>query len=250
MLWFAFGYSMCFGPTIGGIIGNPTTYAFLHGISLNTMSPATTRSRCSCHVAYQMMFAIITPALITGAFANRVTFKAYLLFLTGLADLRLLPVRAHDLGRRPLGQVGRAGFRGRHRRAQHRRLRGAGLGALSSDAGGSSSTGRITSRWSRWAPGCCGLAGMASTPASRAARRCRDGARRSSTPMSRRPSRRSTWLVDRLDANAKQPKFVGLLTGSVAGLATITPAAGYVSPTRRGRSSASSPASSATTRWR
>src|SRR5204863_9284233 len=34
------------------------------------------------HVAYQMMFAIITPALITGAFANRVTFKAYFIFLT------------------------------------------------------------------------------------------------------------------------------------------------------------------------
>ncbi len=35
------------------------------------------------HIAYQMMFAIITPALITGAFANRVTFKAYFWFLTG-----------------------------------------------------------------------------------------------------------------------------------------------------------------------
>src|SRR5262249_58684674 len=34
------------------------------------------------HIAYQMMFAIITPALITGAFANRVTFKAYFIFLT------------------------------------------------------------------------------------------------------------------------------------------------------------------------
>ena len=49
------------------------------------------------HIAYQMMFAIITPALITGAFANRVTFKAYFLFLDRLAGLRLLSVRAHAL---------------------------------------------------------------------------------------------------------------------------------------------------------
>src|SRR5580698_9337272 len=37
VLWFAFGYSMCFGPTIHGIIGDPTYYAFLRGITLQTM---------------------------------------------------------------------------------------------------------------------------------------------------------------------------------------------------------------------
>ena len=44
-----------------------------------------------------MMFAIITPALITGAFTNRVTFKAYLLFLDRVADVRLLSVCAHGV---------------------------------------------------------------------------------------------------------------------------------------------------------
>jgi ammonium transporter, Amt family len=75
---------MCFDSTIHGIIGDPTYYVFLHGISLQTML------RCNdagialvLHVAYQMMFAIITPVLITGTFANRVTFKADFLFLTG-----------------------------------------------------------------------------------------------------------------------------------------------------------------------
>src|SRR5438132_944402 len=43
------------------------------------------------HIAYQMMFAIITPALITGAFANRVTFKAYFLFLTAWLVLVYFP---------------------------------------------------------------------------------------------------------------------------------------------------------------
>ena len=84
VLWFAFGYSMCFGPTIHGIIGNPTTYAFLNGVTLSTMFTGNDAGiPLLVHIAYQMMFAIITPALITGAFANRVTFKAYFLFLTG-----------------------------------------------------------------------------------------------------------------------------------------------------------------------
>ena len=37
VLWFAFGYSMCFGPTIGGVIGDPTHYAFMHGVTLSSM---------------------------------------------------------------------------------------------------------------------------------------------------------------------------------------------------------------------
>ena len=81
VLWFSFGYSMCFGPTIHGIIGDPTYYAFLRGIGLGTMFKGNDAGiPLVVHVAYQMMFAIITPALITGAFANRVTFKAYFYF--------------------------------------------------------------------------------------------------------------------------------------------------------------------------
>src|ERR1700692_1923005 len=84
VLWFAFGYSMCFGPSIHGIICDPTYYAFLRGITLDSMFSGNDAGIPPIvHIAYQMMFAIITPALITGAFANRVTFKAYLLFLTG-----------------------------------------------------------------------------------------------------------------------------------------------------------------------
>jgi len=94
VLWFAFGYSMCFGPSLGGIIGDPTYYAFLRHIDLSTMftlGGSTAGIPLAVHVAYQMMFAIITPALITGAFANRVTFKAYFLFLTGWLVLVYFP---------------------------------------------------------------------------------------------------------------------------------------------------------------
>ena len=85
VLWFAFGYSMCFGPSLHGIIGDPTHYAFLRNMSLSsmfTLGGSTAGIPLMVHVAYQMMFAIITPALITGAFANRVSFKAYMAFLT------------------------------------------------------------------------------------------------------------------------------------------------------------------------
>ena len=84
VLWIAFGYSMSFGPTVGGIFGNPFAHPFLYGIHLNSLfqNNAGLGIPTLVHVAYQMMFAIITPALITGAFANRVTFKAYLWFLT------------------------------------------------------------------------------------------------------------------------------------------------------------------------
>src|SRR5438270_768358 len=56
--------------------------AFLRGVDLMAPSPINSSIPMIVFIAYQMMFAIITPALITGAFANRVTFKAYFLFLT------------------------------------------------------------------------------------------------------------------------------------------------------------------------
>ena len=81
VIWYLVGYSLCFSGDVGGIIGN-LDMAFLRGVDLNTASPINTGIPLIVFVAYQMMFAIITPALITGAFTNRVTFKAYMLFLT------------------------------------------------------------------------------------------------------------------------------------------------------------------------
>src|SRR5258708_36411014 len=81
VLWYAFGYSLCFSGDVGGVIGN-LDMAFLRGVDLSTPSPINSSIPIIVFVAYQMMFAIITPALITGAFTNRVTFKAYMWFLT------------------------------------------------------------------------------------------------------------------------------------------------------------------------
>ncbi|MFI5255458.1 MAG: ammonium transporter, partial [Candidatus Limnocylindrales bacterium] len=81
VVWFVVGYSLCFSGGAGGIVGNLDA-AFLRGITLQTPSTLNATIPLIVFVAYQMMFAIITPALITGAFVGRVTFKAYMLFLT------------------------------------------------------------------------------------------------------------------------------------------------------------------------
>ncbi|MGB5106978.1 MAG: hypothetical protein WBP29_14605 [Candidatus Zixiibacteriota bacterium] len=70
VLWWICGYSLCFSGGEGGIIGN-LDQAFFMGI--DPMTPfGAGRIPLYVFIAYQMMFAIITPALITGAFANRV----------------------------------------------------------------------------------------------------------------------------------------------------------------------------------
>src|SRR5258706_12466848 len=80
ILWFIVGYSLCFNGGEGGVIGN-FDKAFMNGVTLNTAFANNPKLPEFVFMAYQMMFAIITPALITGAFMNRVTFKAYLIFL-------------------------------------------------------------------------------------------------------------------------------------------------------------------------
>src|SRR3954469_8681759 len=80
VLWFICGYSLCFSGGEGGVIGN-FDKAFMHGVNLNSAFSGNPKLPEFVFMAYQMMFAIITPALITGAFVNRVTFKSYLIFL-------------------------------------------------------------------------------------------------------------------------------------------------------------------------
>ena len=90
VIWFAVGYSLCFSGDTGGVIGN-LDKAFLNGVALNSPAPQNPSIPEFVFIAYQMMFAIITPALITGAFANRVTFKAYMVFLTAWLLLVYFP---------------------------------------------------------------------------------------------------------------------------------------------------------------
>jgi len=81
VLWVVVGFGLCFGPTIGGFIGDPTSNFFFQGVSANTAWELAPTIPMILFALFQAKFAIITPALITGAFAERVRFWAYLLFM-------------------------------------------------------------------------------------------------------------------------------------------------------------------------
>src|SRR5437763_9386252 len=233
VLWWAFGFSLCFsgnlknGSDFAGVLGN-FDWAFLRGITLDTPSPLNPTIPMFVFFAYQMMFAIITPALITGAFANRVTFKAYMLFLTGWLVFVYFPFVHMIWGGGLLAQWGVLDFAGGS--VVHSF---AGMAALASvryvgkrtvaDRGPHSiplvalGTGLL---WFGWYGFNAGSEFRVDSTTAVAF---------INTDIAASFAAIAWLLVDwRV---SKKPKFLGLLTGAVAGLATITPAAGYVSPT-------------------
>jgi len=81
VLWIVVGFSLAFGESIGGYIGNPSTFfMFQHVLDGKPWSLAPTIP-LAVFAFFQLKFAIFTPALITGTFAERVKFKSYILFL-------------------------------------------------------------------------------------------------------------------------------------------------------------------------
>ena len=222
VLWWAVGYSLCFSGGVNGIFGN-FHYAFLQHVGVNTLYKPS-GIPLTVLIVYQMMFAIITPALITGAFTNRVTFKAYLIFLV-IWQLAVYYPFVHMLwGNGLLAHWGARDFAGGivvHASAGFAALAsvlyvgkrrfvdqphnipfialGTGLlwfGWYGFNAGSELKVDHITA-----------LAFLNTDIAASFAA--------------------VTWLFVEWWF-ARKPHFVGLLTGAVAGLATITPAAGYV----------------------
>jgi len=86
-LWLLIGYTLAFGPSALGLIGG-LDHALLRGLVGQTRGTVPTLA----FVAFQMMFAIITPALISGGFAERMRFTAYLAFVVGWSLLVYAPV--------------------------------------------------------------------------------------------------------------------------------------------------------------
>jgi len=223
ILWVTVGYSLCFSGGAGGVIGD-LELAFLKGISPSDLSGT---MPTLLFVVYQMMFAVITPALITGAFANRITFKAYLIFLVAwqlfvyfpfvhmiwgggmLADWGVLDfaggIVVHALaGMAALASVLFVGSRKDQDEAVHNVpfvALGAALlwfGWFGFNAGSELAVDGITA-----------VAFINTQIAAAFAA--------------------ITWLLIAWHYDEK-PSFVEMLIGMIAGLATITPAAGFVSP--------------------
>jgi len=79
-MWMVFGYSMAFAQG-NSFVGNPLTYLFLKNVGAAPNAAYARTIPQETFMLFQMMFAIITPALISGAIAERIKFKAYLLFI-------------------------------------------------------------------------------------------------------------------------------------------------------------------------
>lgn len=225
VLWFIFGYSLCFSGGEGGIIGN-LDKAFYHGIHPDTLFSPDKRFPEIVFIAYQMMFAIITPALITGAFANRITFKAYFIFLTFWQILVYYPFVHMIWGNGLLAKWGVLDFAGGitvhatagfaalasviyvgKRRSINERPNNLPLVAIG--------TALLWFGWYGFNAGSelqvNGITALSFI----------------NTDISASVAA-VTWLVIEWTTGSRRPTFVGLLTGSVAGLATVTPAAGYI----------------------
>lgn len=87
VLWVTFGFSLAFGDDIGGVIGNPLTFLMFDGVGGGVYTTHTGKILggatipLALYALFQMKFAIITPSLITGSFAERVRFSAYMFFM-------------------------------------------------------------------------------------------------------------------------------------------------------------------------
>ena len=232
IIWVFGGFSLMYGKDIGGFIGNPFQYFGLQNVATATVQiPGSTQTiPLMAYFVFQEMFAIITPALITGAFADRVSFKSYLIFLVLWSIIVYTPMAHWAWGGGFLSQMGFADFAGGI--VVHT---SAGFAALASvliigkrhiKKGEKVSPHNVTYvalgaalLWFGWfgfnggsALGANGLAAVAFVNTDVAA----------SLAM-------ITWMIIDWIHNGK-PSMVGAMTGAVAGLVTITPAAGFVQP--------------------
>ncbi len=225
-LWAILTFSLAFGSDHGGLIGG-FDYVMMRGVGLEPSATYATTIPFSAFFVFQMMFAIITPALITGAFTERMNFKSWLTFLTLWSVLIYAPLAHWVWGGGFIAQLGAIDFAGGT--VVHI---SAGMAALASVfvLGKRKNVAHLPHNipyvalgtgllWFGWygfnagsALGATGQAALAFANTDIAA----------SVAMVTWLA--LSWLVD------KRPSMVGALTGVLAGLVAITPGAGYVEP--------------------
>ncbi len=225
LLWVSVGYSLCFSGDFHGIIGN-LHEAFLLNVSSGTASPVSAGIPLYVFFAYEMMVVIITPPLITGAFTNRVKFGAYLVFLVCWQLFVYYPIAHMVWGGGLLERWGVLDFGGgivvhaiagmsalacvlylgsRYIRDKPQNLHMAGIG--------------MAILWFGWFGFTAGNAFAVNSTAVVAFLNTAIAGGIASF----------VWMIMDWTLEGK-PKFIGFLTGGLAGLVVITPAAGYVSP--------------------
>ena len=226
--WLVIGYTLAFGPNIGGVFGS-LKYIGLSGVGAAPNAYAPTIPAMA-FFAYQMMFAIITPALITGAFVERIKFKTFLVFTVVWATLVYDPVAHWVWGfggiLRRMGALDFAGGTVVHVTAGFSALaiamvigRRKGYGKVPMEASNIPFTvlgaGLLWMGWFGFNGGSAlaanGLAATAIVNTNTAA-----------------AAAALAWMF--LSWRDGKPSVLGIVTGAVVGLVAITPAAGFVKP--------------------
>ena len=230
VIWILWGYSLAFGPDVGGIVGNLSWFA-LKGVGLAPSPDYASTVPHQAFMIFQCMFAIITPALITGSFAERMKFSTLLVFIALWSTLVYSPLAHWVWGSGGwLGKLGALDFAGGT--VVHI---SSGVSALAAVLVISKRKGygkeqfiphnlpmTITGAailWFGWfgfnagsALGSNGLAAAAFVTTHVAA-----------------ATASLTWMLAEWIHHHK-PTTLGAASGAVAGLVAITPAAGFVSP--------------------
>jgi Amt family ammonium transporter len=227
VVWVLFGYSMSFSEGILGNLVGGFSAVMLSGISFDSASGTVPET---VFVMFQMTFAIITPALIVGAFAERMRFSAMLLFTTLWAIVVYFPVAHWVWGGGWLAEMGFRDFAGGA--VVHVT---AGVGALAAalvmgNRRGFPDTPMPPHNLTMTVTGACMLwVGWFGFNAGSAV--AADGSAGMAMLVTHTSAAVAslTWMACEWIKFGK-PSVLGIVTGMVAGLATITPASGYVGP--------------------
>jgi len=231
LIWVAFGFSLAFGESYHGLIGNPMTFFMFRGVGSATHPDLAPTIPLILFAMFQLKFAVITPALITGSFAERVRFSAYLVFMTLFTIFVYCPLAHwtwHPQGfLRQWGVLDFAGGTVVHMSAGVAALAGAMfLGPRQAHKDGGPhvasnipyvllGTGML---WFGWFGFNAGSSLGANATAAMAV----------ATTNTASAAAMLTWILFDV-ARGRRPSALGACIGAVVGLVAITPAAGFVS---------------------
>ena len=230
LIWIFGGFGLAFGRDVHGIIGMPTDYFALHNVSLVPNAVHAASIPFALFFLFQLMFCVITVPLITGAFAQRLNVKGYVLMLVFWTILVYLPVCHWVWGNGFLAKMGFVDFAGGtvihttagfaalasiavlgKRQLKERSMKPSNLMAAAIG------TGLLWFGWFGFNSGGALKAGLLATTAFM-------------NTIVGLASGMVVWLIYAKVVHGRV-SFVDVLTGSVAGLATITPCAGFIKPT-------------------
>src|SRR6187431_3519482 len=230
ILWVVCGFSLAFGDSVNGFIGDPTTFAFFHNVKVHAAWPLANTIPLTLFSLFQLMFAVITPGLVVGALAERIRFTSFILFIVLFSLLVYAPVAHwnwHPEGF--LAKMGALDFAGgtvvhisagcaalagvlvlkrRKSHIEHREIPPSNIPYVLIG------TGLL---WFGWFGFNAGSAGAANATAVSAF---------ATTNTAAAAAGLSWMFFDVL--RGKKPSVIGFCVGAVVGLVAITPAAGFV----------------------